>query len=112
MENPNFQTVNIWGNVKFYSCLQEAFKFCWSSFTKNTKPYHNQPGDNIKSNKFNLHLETDNCQINYVNTNNLGHQYGISVGEAQKLNIPSDKKQGDTVVFAGYYLKASDRIAS
>ena len=65
----------------------------------------------IKSNKFNLHLETDDYQINYVNIN-LGHQYGIPVGEAQKLNVPRDKKQGDTVVFAGYYLKASDRIAS
>ena len=56
-------------------------------------------------------METDDYQINYVNIN-LGHQYGISVGEAQKLNVPSDKKQGDTIVFAGYYLKASDRIAS
>ena len=32
-------------NVKCYSCLQEAFEFWWSSFTKNTKPYHNQPGE-------------------------------------------------------------------
>ena len=80
-------------------------------FHKEHKTLPKSARRNIKSNKFNLHLETDNYQINYVNIN-IGHQYGISVGEAQKLNVPSDKKQGDTVVFAGYYLKASDRIAS
>ena len=47
---------------------------------KNTKLYHNRPGET--TNRRNSQLELHDQQICYVSIN-LRHQYGISVAEAQ-----------------------------
>ena len=83
--------------------LQEAFEFVGACLQKNTKLYHNRPGET--KNQTNLHLEPykNGYWINYVNIY-LCHQHGISVAEAQVSflqNFPRGEEQGEMAVFTG-----------
>ena len=64
---------DLW-NILFFRRNSEARS------QKNTKIYHNRPGET--TNRRNFQLELHDQEIRYVSIN-LRHQYGISVAEAQ-----------------------------
>ena len=87
-----------------YSSLEEAFEFCWSSFSDD----HNTLPKSTKRNWTNLHLEPDDYQIYDVNIR-LRHQYGISVTELQTFP-PCDKSLSAKSEEKQLFLQAMDRF--
>ena len=76
-ESITYKTVNICGT---HSSPEEAFEFCWISFTDEHNSLPKSTRWNVKLNK--LHLEPHDYRIYYVNID-LRHQYGISVTESK-----------------------------
>ena len=88
-ESITYKTVNICGT---YSSPEEAFEFCWISFTDEHNSLPKSTRWNVKLNK--LHLEPHDYGIYYVNID-LRHQCGISVTESKTfLRVKRPQRRG------------------
>ena len=77
--------------------LEEAFEFCWSSFTDEHNTLVKSTRRNVKLNKFGC--GPHDYRIYCVNIDSC-HQYGISVAESQTFPAkpPSGQERGETAV--------------